>query len=210
MRLTAVCMTLIAALVTFAQPARAHPHVWVTSTSELLYGADGTITGIRHSWRFDEMFSTYALQDIQPKTKGVYTREELLPLAQVNVDSLKEFDFFTFAKTARTSPKEAFLDPVDYFLEYKDGSLVLNFTLPFKEPLKSKQLALEIYDPTYFVGFDLSADPIKLSGAPADCKTDVQRPGKPSQAPLSEKMFESGANANYGALFTNRISVECP
>jgi ABC-type uncharacterized transport system substrate-binding protein len=211
MRRLLACLSLLVALVIWAQPAQAHPHVWVTSTSELIYGADGAITGIRHSWKFDDMFSTYALQDIQAKTKGVYTREELAPLAQVNVDSLKEFDFFTFARTGgRSSPKEAFLDPVDYFLEFKDGSLVLNFTLPLKTPLKAKQLALEIYDPTYFVGFDLAADPIKLTGAPADCKTNVQRPGKGTQTPLSEKSFESGANANYGALFSNRITVDCP
>lgn len=211
MRRLAACLSLLAALAVWAQPARAHPHVWVTSTSELVYGADGTITGIRHSWRFDDMFSTYALQDIQPKTKGVYTREELAPLAQVNVDSLKEFDFFTFAKAGgKSSPKETFLDPVDYFLEYKDGALILNFTLPFKSPLKTKQLALEIYDPTYFVGFDLAADPIRLTGAPADCKANVQRPGKSTQTPLSEKSFERGANANYGAMFSNRITVDCP
>lgn len=213
MRRLAACLSLIAALAAWIQPARAHPHVWVTSSSALVYGADGTITGIRHSWKFDEMFSTYALQDIQNKEKGVYTREELAPLAQVNVDSLKEFDFFTFARTGGKSSgkdKEMFLDPVDYFLEVKDGSLILNFTLPFKAPLKTKQLAVEIYDPTYFVAFELSPDPIKLVGAPADCKTNVQRPGKPAQAPLSEQSFESGANANYGALFTNRITLDCP
>lgn len=211
MRRLAVCLTLIAALAAWVEPARAHPHVWVTSTSELVYGADGAITGIRHSWKFDDMFSTFALQDIQNKTKGVYTREELAPLAQVNVDSLKEFDFFTFARTGgKSAPKEAFLDPVDYFLEYKDGALVLHFTLPFKAPLKAKQLALEIYDPTYFVGFDLAADPIKLVGAPSTCKADVQRPGKPTQAPISESMFQSGAAANYGAAFSNKITVDCP
>jgi ABC-type uncharacterized transport system substrate-binding protein len=211
MRLTAVCLALIAALGTFAQAAEAHPHVWVTSTSQLVYGADGAITGIRHAWKFDEMFSTYAVQDIQPKTKGVYTREELAPLAQVNVDSLKDFDFFTFARAGgRSAPKEEFLTPTDYFLEFKDGSLILNFTLPFKAPLKAKQFTVEIYDPTYFVGFDLSAEPIQLVGAPADCKANVHRPGKTPQAPLSEKMFESGANANYGAMFSNRMTVECP
>jgi ABC-type uncharacterized transport system substrate-binding protein len=211
MRRLAACLALLAALIMWMQPAQAHPHVWVTSTSELLYGADGAITGIRHSWRFDDMFSTYAVQDIQPKTKGVYTREELAPLAQVNVDSLKEFDFFTFARTGgKSSPKEAFLDPVDYFLEYKDGALVLNFTLPLKAPLKARQLAVEIYDPTYFVGFDLAADPIKLVGAPAAARSSCSRPGKPTQAPISEQSFESGANANYGALFSNRITVDCP
>jgi ABC-type uncharacterized transport system substrate-binding protein len=211
MRRLVALVSLIAALAVWTEPARAHPHVWVTSTSELVYGTDGAITGVRHAWKFDDMFSTYALQDIKNQTKGVYTREELAPLAQVNVDSLKDFEFFTFARAGgKSSPKEAFLEPTDYFLEYKDGSLVLHFTLPFKEPVKTKQFAMEIYDPTYFVGFDLSADPIKLVGAPANCKPNVQRPGKPTQAPLSEKSFESGAAMNYGALFSNRITVDCP
>lgn len=210
MRRVAACLVLIVALAAGMRPAQAHPHVWVTSASELVYGADGAITGIRHIWRFDDMFSTYAVQDIKNTTRDVYTREELAPLAQVNVESLKEFDFFTFAKVGKGAPKEAFLDPVDYFLEYKEGALILHFTLPFKTPVKTKQLALEIYDPTYFVGFDLATDPIKLVSAPADCKTNVQRPGKSTQTPLSEQSFEGGANANYGALFTNRITVVCP
>src|SRR5512139_336531 len=67
-------------------PAQAHPHVWVTSSSELLYAADGSITGVRHAWTFDDMFTAYALQGIETKTKGVYSREQLEPLAKVNVE----------------------------------------------------------------------------------------------------------------------------
>ena len=116
--------------------AQAHPHVWITATSELIYAPDGTITGVRHAWTFDDMFSTYALQGIETKTKGVYSREELAPLAQTNVESLKEFGFFTFAKA--DGKKEKFLEPVDYFLEYKDGLLTLHFTLPLKTPVKAE------------------------------------------------------------------------
>ena len=92
--------------------AQAHPHVWITATSELIYAPDGSITGVRHAWTFDDMFSTYALQGIETKTKGVYSREELAPLAQTNVESLKEFGFFTFAKA--DGKKEKFQEPVDY------------------------------------------------------------------------------------------------
>ena len=102
----------------------------------MIYAADGSITGVRHAWTFDDMFSTYALQGIETKTKGVYTREELAPLAQTNVESLKEFGFFTFAKA--DGKKEKFLEPVDYFLEYKDGALTLHFTLPLKTPVKTE------------------------------------------------------------------------
>ena len=65
------------ALVLGAGAAQAHPHVWITATSELIYAPDGSITGVRHAWTFDDMFSTYALQGIETKTRGVYSREEL-------------------------------------------------------------------------------------------------------------------------------------
>ena len=80
-----------------AAPAWAHPHVWVTMRTELVYAPDGKITGIRHAWSFDDMFSTFATQGLESKEKGKFTREELAPLAKVNVDSLKEFDYFTYA-----------------------------------------------------------------------------------------------------------------
>src|ERR1700743_3096895 len=44
-----------------ATAAEAHPHVWITAVSELLYAPDGTLTGVRHAWTFDEMFVAYAL-----------------------------------------------------------------------------------------------------------------------------------------------------
>ena len=68
-----------------AAPAKAHPHVWIVAKSEVMYAPDGSITGVRHAWTFDDMFSTYALQGIETKTKGVYTREELAPIAHTNV-----------------------------------------------------------------------------------------------------------------------------
>src|SRR5664279_3161280 len=142
---------LVVALSAGVSSAQAHPHVWITATSELIYAPDGSITGVRHAWTFDDMFSTYALQGIETKTKGVYSREELGPLAQTNVESLKEYGFFTFARV--DGQKQPFLAPADYFLDYRDSTLVLHFTLPFKTPIKTKQLVVEIFDPTYFVDF---------------------------------------------------------
>jgi ABC-type uncharacterized transport system substrate-binding protein len=191
-------------------PALAHPHVWITSTSELIYAPDGSITGVRHAWTFDDMFTSYVLQGIESKTKDVYSHEELAPLAQTNVESLKEFGFFTFAKA--DGKKQRFLEPVDYFMEYKDGALTLHFTLPLKTPVKSKELALEVYDPTFFVDFALAEkDPVRLVGAPADCQFSLQRPkdGAASAQGIDEQSF-TGANSNFGAMFANKITVACP
>jgi ABC-type uncharacterized transport system substrate-binding protein len=194
-----------------ATPAQAHPHVWITAASEVIYAPDGSMSGVRHAWTFDDMFSTYALQGIETKVKGVYSREELAPLAQTNVESLKEFDFFTFAKA--DGKKEKFQEPVDYFLEYKDSALTLHFTLPLKKPVKPKTLALEVFDPAFFIDFKFAdKDPIRLVGAPADCQMKFQRPtdGTATAQRLNEDNFASGDNSNYGAMFANKISVQCP
>jgi ABC-type uncharacterized transport system substrate-binding protein len=205
-------LLLAALLMAGSGVAQAHPHVWITAVSELLYAPDGSISGVRHAWTFDDMFSTYALQGIETKQKGVYSREELGSLAQTNVESLHEFAFFTFAKA--DGKKQKFNEPVDYYLEYKDTALTLHFTLPLKTPVKPKELVLEVFDPAFFIDFKLAEkDPVKLVCAPEGCQMKLQRPsdGTASAQKLNEQTFMGdGANANYGAMFANKITVECP
>lgn len=195
-----------------AGAAQAHPHVWITATSEVLYAPDGSITGVRHAWTFDDMFATYALQGIEAKTKGAYSREELSSLAQTNVESLKEFAYFTFFRA--DGKKQKFQEPVDYFLDYDKGQLTLHFTLPLKAPVKPKQLVLEVFDPSFFIDFKMAdKDPVRLAGAPSACQMQLQRPndGTASAQAMNEQTFlDGGANANFGAMFANKITVDCP
>ena len=204
-------LLLVAVITLGPSSVQAHPHVWITASSQLIYAPDGSLSGVRHAWTFDDMFSTYALQGIETKTKGVYSREELAALAQTNVESLKEFGFFTFAKA--DGKKEKFLEPVDYFLEYKDTALTLHFTLPLKSPVKPKELALEVFDPSFFIDFKFEdKDAVKLIGAPAACQMQMQRPsdGTANAQKFSEQSFLTGDNSNYGAMFANKITVQCP
>ncbi len=192
--------------------ASAHPHVWVTIHSEVLYTADGVMTGIRHAWTFDDMFSAYALQGIQHAQKGQYTREELRDLAEVNVTSLKEYDYFTYAKA--DGKKAMFTDPVDYWLEYKDSALTLHFTLPLKQPVSAKAMLIEIHDPTIFVDFKFAkGTPVALTGAPQRCNLKVDLPHEPTPA---EQLRMSQLDQNpldpfdsFGKLFSNKIQVKC-
>jgi ABC-type uncharacterized transport system substrate-binding protein len=204
-------MLLAGAFALGASAAQAHPHVWITARSELVYAPDGSISGVRHAWTFDDMFATYALQGIETKTKDVYSREELAPLAQTNVESLKEFAYFTFAKA--DGKKQKFLEPVDYYLDYDNTALTLHFTLPLAAPVKPKQLVLEVYDPSFFIDFSLAdKNPVKLVGAPATCQMKFERPsdGAAGAQKIGEQNFLSGDNSNYGAMFANKITVDCP
>ncbi len=209
LRISLIALTMLA----FAAPARAHPHVWVTMHTELVYAPDGSITGVRHHWAFDDMFSAFATQGMEAKEKGKFTREELAPLAKVNVELLKEYDYFTYA-TADGKKAELTEPAPDYWLDFNDSILTLNFTLPFKTPIKAKELKVEVYDPTIFVDFEWAKkEPVHLVGAP-HCKADVVMPremtfaeGKALSAIPAEQQNTTMA---IGSQFANKILVHCP
>src|SRR5262249_12335481 len=130
-----------------------------------------------HTWTFDDMYSAFAIQGLDHKDKNALTRAELQPLAKVNVESLKEYDFFTFAKA--DNKKAEFVEPTDYHLDFnaKDTVLTLHFLLPFKAPVHAKNLRLEIFDPEYFVDFQLDQhDPVELEHPPAGCQLTLGKP----------------------------------
>ena len=145
-------------LVGTATSAFTHPHVWVTIKSELVYAPDGSVTAIRHAWAFDDMFSAYALQGVEHKTNGAFTREELAALADTNVTSLKEHDYFNYARVDGKIRNDVFSDPTDYWLDYKDSVLTLHFTLPFKAPLRAQNFEINIFDPEFFIDFAFADD----------------------------------------------------
>ena len=193
--------------------ADAHPHVWVTFHSEVLYSAEGAMTGVRHAWTFDDLFSTYALVGIKHAKKGQYTQAELASLAEVNVTSLKEYDYFTYARA--DGKKLKFSDATDYWLEYKNAALTLHFTLLLKAPVAAKAMRIEIYDPSIFVDFEFAKDkPVSLSGAPPQCLLTVDLPHEPTPAEqlrLSElDNVPLDAFSTYGETFANKILVKCP
>ena len=214
-RLVLAHLAAFAGIVIAGGVACAHPHVWVTMKSELVYAPDGSVTGVRHAWTFDDMFSVFATQGIESKKKGEFTREELAPLAEVNVTSLKEYDYFTYATA--NGKKLEFNDPAaGYYLDFdpKESVLTLHFMLPLKAPVKAKELALEVYDREFFVDFSFAEkDPVKLDGAPAHCKLSVARPEEMG-AGLAQQLSQIGpdqrnSTLTIGSEFANKILVKC-
>lgn len=206
------CLPIAAALVLLSAPAaQAHPHVWITARAELMFGPDGALTGIRHAWTFDEMTSSQQVMGIDGKTKGQLSRDELADKAKDSIEGLKEFRYFTYLKAGGSKLK--FADPVDYYLEQKDELVTMTFVLPLKAPSQAKDLALEVYDPSFFIEITFDdKEPVKLTGAPAGCKATLQRPndGSADAQRMNEQNFLNGDTSNYGAMYANKIAVTCP
>lgn len=207
----------VAASSGFAPDVFAHPHVWATVRSEVVFGTDQKITGIRHAWTFDEFYTAMAVQGLDADGDGVYSKQELEPLAKVNVESLKEFDYFTFVSIGGDDTPLPLKPPVDYWVDYDKTLLTLHFTLPLEKPIdpKGKEVEVDVYDPSFFVAFGFATDaPVKIAGTPAQgCGAEVKKPDPESEEDakaLSEAFFSQLApNSNFGSQFAQTVIVKC-
>jgi ABC-type uncharacterized transport system substrate-binding protein len=216
MRKSVAIAASLAAIAAFApRAAQAHPHVWVTVETEVLYGPNQDITGFRHTWIFDEMYTAFAVQGLDKDGDGKYSREELQPLAEVNVTALKEFGLYTYPKLNDKVLERK--DAVDYWLEYADSTLALHLTIPLKDPISAgdaKNFSFGVYDPTLYVDFSYAKEtPIRLgAGAPAGCapKVTAPKPLAAREVPLSEAFYQGlDAQSNFGAQYASVVTIEC-
>jgi ABC-type uncharacterized transport system substrate-binding protein len=205
---------LTALLTGLASPALAHPHVWVTARAEVVYDGQGQVTGVRHAWTFDKGYSAYVTQGLDKNGDGKFSSEELKDLAKENAESLVEFDYFTILKA--NGKKQDFTSPRDYVMSYENEAATLTFFLPLKTATPARTMALEVYDPAFFIAFTLAegSDAVKLAGAPQGCALNVSRP-KPAdvaqQQNMSEAFFETlTASSGFGTQFANKAIVACP
>ena len=180
----------------------------MTVKSELVYTPERRISDVRYAWTFGDMYSAFAIQGITGQQKGSFKREELTPVVAENVSSLKEFDYFTFAKV--DGEKAAFKEPIDYWAEFNAGMFTLHFILPLSAPAKAARLNIEIFDPEFFIDFTLAeANSVTLAGAPANCSVAVMQRPDPA-GPFQSQDPSAFSQGNYGAMFANKITVTCP
>jgi ABC-type uncharacterized transport system substrate-binding protein len=211
-RLTALC-ALALAILPGGRAAEAHPHVMVETETQLVFD-NGRLTGLAHSWTFDEMYSTFATQGLDKDRDGTFSREELAELTQVNVEHLGQQKFFTVLRHERRFV--SFGGVRDAWSEVVGGKLRLHFTVPVATPFAAggKPVTLQVYDPDYFVAFSpADGEPMRLVAAPQGCKLDFTPPktGNAAIGSLSESFFQAlNTNANFGQQFAATFTVTCP
>ena len=197
-----------------ASPALAHPHVFVAVKSVILFGSDGRVTGVRHSWTFDDMYSAFAIQGLGGRS-GKPSQKELDALAKVNVEQLEEAGFFTFVRASGKQTEFGAATEQKITMDDK-RILTLHFTAPLKEPASAgRALTMQVYDPSYYVAFDLEkVNPVTMSGAPVGCSLNILQ-AKPLAPEYQARLNDSlGTNvspgADFGLKLAARVVVACP
>lgn len=203
----------LAALALSAAPAAAHPHVFVVVKSEVVFDSQGRVSGVRHDWTFDDMYSAFVTAGVNADGKPA-TQAQLQPLAETNVGDLAEYGYFTSVKAA--GQKVEFGPPEAISMVENANKLVtLRFTVPLKQPASAgRALTLQVYDPTYFVSFDFDKNGVTLSSAPAGCSLSVSQPNPLAESEskrLGEAFFSGlSPGADFGIKMASRAVVACP
>jgi ABC-type uncharacterized transport system substrate-binding protein len=197
-------------LISLSSSAIAHPHAWITARA-VVELKEGQVVSLQHAWTFDELYAADATAGLDTNKDGKFDKDELQPLAQTNMDGLKEYNYFTTANVAGTAIE--FGAPADYWLEFTNGLLTLHFTLPLAQPIPAKGdvMKFSVEDPTFYIAFEFAKDdPVKLAGSIlSGCKAE------PSVTPVADdqqKLSDAFAAQFYPAAgdSANTIAVTCP
>jgi len=93
--------------------------------------------------------------------------------------------------------------------------LTLHFTLAEDPVIGPQAVGAGGVDPGFFIDFkfteekDSRGDMVGAT-APALKISRTRMTARPTPRKLGERNFMGGDNANYGAMFANKIHVECP
>lgn len=140
-----------------AQPAWAHPHVWI-QVRTLLLVEGGALTGLHHIWVLDEAWLTSQIEEHDADKDGKLSPTELAAVAVQSRATLDMFKSFTTIRHGGNRIRPG--APRDVSTSYYGEFLGMSFVVPLPKPipLAGADLLLEVYDGTYFSGFSFAGD----------------------------------------------------
>lgn len=199
-------------------PVSAHPHVWITAHADVVYDNGGQIVAVTNSWILDEAYSEVASEGLDTNNDGIYSPAELEPLTEENIESLKDFEYFTYVY--RNGEKVPLGTPEQAKQSMLGKNLELHFRVPLSSPVDPRKQAFtyKVYDPSFYIAVELDKkNPVAIQGiAPAGCQAKVEEP-KPTDDLTSTKQmladkpvdWQPPVEENFGALFAETVSVLC-
>ena len=202
----------LCALLGIGGSVAAHPHVWIDARAELIFDAEHRMSAFRVSWRFDEFYSLFAIEGLDKNGDGEVDAEELKPLAELNVTSLKEYRYFP--QIAVDGGEAAYAPVTDYGSRFEDGILSLEFVIPLETPVdpRAAQIGFKSYDPTFYIAIEPPLqDPVSFAGTPPPLCRVVEVEGEGGATlTLSEADFlDPNVNQGLGALYATEFSIVC-
>ena len=208
----------LSAFAACSSAALAHPHVWADMQSSVVFTDDGLIKGIDIEWTFDDNYSQVALEGLDLDGDGLYSQTELAPLTKENMESLKDYDYFTVIRANGEQMKTGLATNAGQI--WSNNRLRLHFQVPLVTPLDPKKSAfmVKVYDPEFFIAMDyVKDDPVDVVGnMPKGCNlvvkpvpTDAELDQTRSMLATKGKDWKPEVAEDFGAIFAQAVSILC-
>jgi ABC-type uncharacterized transport system substrate-binding protein len=161
---SALAAATFAALTLLSAAAEAHPHIFIEHSMQVVFDQSGPI-GLRMVWRFDELYSSTLRSDYTDTPKGPITVKDVESLRSQHFAPVAAKHFF--AAAAINGERLALDQFTDFAAKFVDGKAIYSFTIPLQpsKPVARNTLEVTVFDPEYYIDFELAADPpVKVMG----------------------------------------------
>jgi ABC-type uncharacterized transport system substrate-binding protein len=160
-------------------PIAAHPHVWINDVTTFLF-KDRQLIAIHHHWEFDEIFSSFVIDQHDKNHNGKFDKAENVSVQKEAFSNLHDYGYFTHV---RVDDQKVALDQVENFqATIKKDVMTYEFTLRLPQPVDvtKHHFQVGVFDPEYYVEVDLDEnDPVHFSGLPSGaCTFDIREDTK--------------------------------
>jgi ABC-type uncharacterized transport system substrate-binding protein len=197
---------------------QAHPHVWIEMQSDVVFTDDGLIKGVDLEWTFDDGYTQMALDGLDVDGDGLYSQDELAPLTKENIDSLKDYEYFTVMRANGEQQKIGKV--TDFGQIWSNNKLTLHFQVPLEKPVdpRKNEFMVKVYDPEFFIAIDyVTENPVDVVGKmPESCKlvvkpvpTDAELDQTRTMLATKGKDWKPEVSEDFGAMFAQAVTIAC-
>ncbi|HQZ14131.1 MAG TPA: DUF1007 family protein, partial [Devosia sp.] len=172
-----------------AQPALAHPHIFIDARAVISFDDSGAVKSIHNAWTFDDAFSAWQVQGLDTNGDGTTSSEEMQELADETMGGLADYEYYTFAGEG-TDANLAFTNGRNARFVHANGKSTLDFDVDLETPYRIRDtLEIAINDPEYYVAITYAdASAVTLINAPAGCAVTMDPP-KTMSDKLAEQLY---------------------
>jgi ABC-type uncharacterized transport system substrate-binding protein len=199
--------------------ANAHPHIFIDSSVEAIFDAQGQVTALRIGWSYDDFYSLLAIEDrgLDPDGDGHLTPEEQARLTGFDMGWDADYDGDLYVLHGNEAV--AMGRPEIPTATYENGIITSTHLRKLITPLRpgAEGLVVQIYDSGYYTAYTIKAE-AALTNAPAGCvavvfEPDLDAADRKLQETLQEYQADQNIEMQYpavGANYADEVRITCP
>ncbi len=141
-------------VVSRADEAQSHPHVFITYSASVIFG-ERDIAGLRLTWTFDEMYSGMIRTDYTAAKTGAVTPADVRTIEKEAFSNLANYGYFLDIKINDQPVRVTKVK--DFDVKFVDHRAVYQFTVPLDTSSARTPNVVEIgvFDREYYIEFTL-------------------------------------------------------